>query len=809
MDDQQHNDITTQPKFTVPKQLHQGFSLGHVIVEPDLGVIIRDNERYHLAPKAMEVLVFLAAMDCKIVSREQILEFGWGDTGASKTNITHIISEIRHVLDDHKECPTYIQTIPRKGYRMMLPTGLKTNAGLFDLDANQPAFANPKAPRWKLSIALLKSNRLFKASAAYLVFSWVLLQVLALVLPIFNSPAWGVKLVTLILIIGFPLVISYQWLKALKQRRIQAINDHNRKKFLYQQLAFDSVFVLAVVGTIFYLSTHLITFIEDENEAENKAENILTSKLNVKISENAVAVLAFTSQANSQIPEYLLTGLQEELVSLLTIKPEFQVASLRATNDLVKNASINEIKSALGVKYILEGKAKINGDQLIIVTTMIDTITGFQVWAVETEGNLQQALSLYEELSRKVVNALYLLVPEAIMNDAETRTMATQNFAAYDAYLQGKGEYRNTKSITSLTKAQQLFKQALTLDPNFIQASAALCVTYMELYRLDVDPESYKNGVEVCELTASYKQVGIEAYLALGKLYWINGRYQLAQQKLEQALTLNEHDPEVLLALASVYYDLKNNSKAEQIYLQVIEIEPSYWRNYYQYGTFLYTLGKYQQAIVQFNKANLLNNQVALTYNALGGAYFLTMDIENASIAWSKALAIEPTALTYSNLGTSLFFLLQFDNAIEVYLQSVKLTPNDNIVWGNLGDAYKYSENKQDNAREAYQQALLLAKQQEQINPNDINVQAQIARYYSELGQCKTSDSYQQVILKNISNDPYVYYDLSIKAINCQQILAAENMLLQALNYGYPKDLLLADPQFLVYKEQLSQLYSE
>tara|TARA_R110002124_G_C8961682_1_gene514120 strand:+ start:4169 stop:4495 length:327 start_codon:yes stop_codon:yes gene_type:complete len=90
-------------RFSVDGELHQGFQLGSIVIEPDLGVIIRNGQRYHLAPKAMEILLFLSSTNGEIVSREQILSFGWGDNHAAKNNVTHIISEIRHVLDDHKE----------------------------------------------------------------------------------------------------------------------------------------------------------------------------------------------------------------------------------------------------------------------------------------------------------------------------------------------------------------------------------------------------------------------------------------------------------------------------------------------------------------------------------------------------------------------------------------------------------------------------------------------------------------------------------------------------------------------------------
>ncbi|OUS27272.1 hypothetical protein A9Q98_09650 [Thalassotalea sp. 42_200_T64] len=708
--DHDHTELTDN--FSVAKQLHQGFGLADVIVEPDLGVIIRNNERHHLAPKPMEILVFLVAQHCEIVSREQILAFGWGDLSASKTNITHIISEIRHVLDDHKECPTYIQTIPRKGYRMMVAATAKPELGGFGFSEQANSTLTTSRSKYKLSI---------------------------------------------------------------------------------------SVFVFIVLSSIYFLSGHFITNIEQTEELPVASHTI--KKL--ALVNNAVAVLSYQS-TSPLIPDYMISGLQEELINFISTNPEFQVASLRAINSLSTGANIDEIKDRLGVHYILEGNAQLKKGTVVINSRLIDTTTGFQVWAVETRGEKERVLDLYQQLSRKVTIALHLLVPGEHITSNNSNNMPTLSFEAYDAYLQGKAEYRKSKSISNLTSAKSLLLQTLELDPKFNQAAAALCVTYMELYQLTDDAEQYKLGVNVCKLTATNQSAGYEAYLALGKLNMINGSHNKAIHNLERARSLNPDSSESITTLARVYFDLEDNHKAEALFEQAITVEPTYWRNYYQFGIYFYSTGQYQQALTQFNKVILLNNNVALAYNALGGTHFLLMDWQKASIAWSKALAIEPTALTYSNLGTSLFFLQQFDDAANIYQQSTALTPGDNVVWGNLGDAYKYSENQKGKSTVAYKQALALALKKEVINPLDVNLQSQLARYYSELQQCDSADSYQQVILKQAPNDPYIYYDLALVAINCDNESGAQLMINKTLKFGYPRELLLADPQFIAYKEQLS-----
>lgn len=799
----------TNAERIVLKNLHDGFCLGDIIVEPDLGIIIRGSERYHLAPKAMEILVFLASKDCEIVSRDEILEFGWGDSKASKTNITHIISEIRHVLNDHKECPTFIQTIPRKGYRMILATTSKPEVGLFGFTQTESS-AHPASKNYKLSISLIKSSRLFRASAAYVVVSWVLLQVFSLVYPIFNAPSWSMKFTTLVLIIGFPIVISYQWLKEFKEKRLLAQKGGADNLFVKRQLAVDSIFVVAVLCLIYYLSTHLITNIE-QTEPVQKAKGVQFTQ-NIPVAqfvENAIAVLAFESQLPSNDLDYMVSGLQEEIIAVLTQTPEFQVASIRATNALEKNVSIDEIKSRLGVKYIIEGRAKIHDNNLLIHSTLIDSTTGFQVWGEEITGNIEELLPIYNELTRKVVNALHLLLPRENDNNFANNSVPTKNFAAYDFYLQGKNEFRRGKSMSAFIKAKDLFANALDLDPKFTQASAAMCLVYMEMYQLSSDAKVYQKGLDVCQLTLTNKSVDFDSYLSLGKLYLTNGSYQKAMGYLQLALQQKPNSADALMALAQVNFDLENNEKAESLFKKAIEVEPSYWNNYYQYGYFLFSVGRYEEAIPEFNKANILNSNLALAHNALGGIYFLLWDLEKASKAWEQALAIEPTAATYSNLGTSLFFLQKFDEAAKIYNKSLELNPNDDIIYGNLADTYKYSQQHTNLAKPTYVKALELALVKETINPLDVGLQSQISRYYSELGDCSAAQSYQQIILEQEPQDPYIFYNLAITAINCEQPQQANMLTNKSIENGYPKQLLLADPQFIAYKEQLRDLFNE
>lgn len=791
--------------FVVDAELHQGFQLGSLVIEPDLGIVIRNAQRYHLAPKAMEVLLYLSSTNGEIVSREQILAFAWGNNHAAKTNVTHVISEIRHVLDDHKECPTYIQTIPRKGYRMLLPTVAKPVNSIWPFPADQGHQISGSEKKWKLSFSLLKSSRLINASAAYLVVSWVLLQVFSIILPIFDVPTWGGKLGALCLVIGFPLVISFQWYKEFKTRKKFAYENNKNNRFIYQQLSVDSFFILIILLIIYYVSTHLIEKIERESNLQ-PLNVIVDNKAPIaNVIENAVAVLPFHATDADNNPQYFVSGLQEELVNLLTLKAVFKVSSIRAINALEPKASIDEIKNILGVKYIVEGRSKVVNSVLIINTIMIDVVTGFQVWSDESKGSIDELVILYSDLSRKITNALRLLI---VGDNAESNinAMPTENFAAYDAYLQGKEKHRNSKNINTLVAAEKLFITALQLDPDFIQASSALCQTYLDKYLLSNDTKEYEKGLTVCQLIASNQTVSFESELALGRLYRVNGQYEKAETHLNKAKLIKPESSEVFISLADLYTKLDQSDKAESLYQQAISLELGNWKNYYDYGVFLFNSGRYQDAISQFNKVILINNSTAMAYNALGAVYYMLLNFEQANIAWSKSLAIKPTALTFSNLGTVLFFMQRFENSAEMYLQGAELSPLDPTVWGNLGDAFKYSENSTQKAKVAYKKGLDLAKKNAVINDKDPSLQAQISRYYSELTQCDQAKKHQEIVLNNNVHDPYIYYDLAIVAINCFDVNDMKPFIKKAIFLGYPPQLLLADPQFYDYKHWLKEI---
>ena len=101
-------------------ELLQGFYLGDFFIEPLKGQVVGKGAARHLPPKAAEVLLCLASHPGDLVSREDLIECVWGEGHGSPESLSHAVSEIRHALGDHADNPKFVQTLPRRGYRLVV-----------------------------------------------------------------------------------------------------------------------------------------------------------------------------------------------------------------------------------------------------------------------------------------------------------------------------------------------------------------------------------------------------------------------------------------------------------------------------------------------------------------------------------------------------------------------------------------------------------------------------------------------------------------------------------------------------------------
>jgi DNA-binding winged helix-turn-helix (wHTH) protein len=124
--------------------LQEGFYLEDWLVEPPLGRLSNNGVTVQIEPKIMEVLVLLAENQLKVVRRETFLKRVWGDVNVIDHVLARAISELRRAFRDNPQNPRFIQTIPKIGYRLLMPVSLEAfTQPVFEIRQFQPVFTAP------------------------------------------------------------------------------------------------------------------------------------------------------------------------------------------------------------------------------------------------------------------------------------------------------------------------------------------------------------------------------------------------------------------------------------------------------------------------------------------------------------------------------------------------------------------------------------------------------------------------------------------------------------------------------------------
>ena len=174
-----------------------GFRLGECRIKPLVGQIVRPDGSFHVAPKAMEILMCLVSQPDELVERETLIEAGWGGGEHHEEALTKCIAELRHALGDHHDEPRYIQTIPTRGYRLVATVDVP---GDNDVENGQGGL-------WEE----LQRRDVVRTGLAYAALAWLFIEVASVMAGICDMPTWTLRVVVILAIIGLPIVVALSW----------------------------------------------------------------------------------------------------------------------------------------------------------------------------------------------------------------------------------------------------------------------------------------------------------------------------------------------------------------------------------------------------------------------------------------------------------------------------------------------------------------------------------------------------------------------------------------------------------------------
>jgi eukaryotic-like serine/threonine-protein kinase len=328
----------------------------------------------------------------------------------------------------------------------------------------------------------------------------------------------------------------------------------------------------------------------------------------VSVARPSIAVLTLKNLSTEPDSAYFSDGMADEISTKLSKIKGVDVAS-RDTVTALKTAdkTTADIGRQLGVRYLLEGSVRKAGNQVRINVQLIDSNTGFQTWADDFTGDLQNVFSLQEQAALKIAEALNLhLSPQE--QQAVLRRY-TQSPQAYQEFLVGRSLLVHEDQPQALEAARKHFESALKLDPNYAPALAGLSHVEGYYYRdVESNPAYLQRAQQLARQALAADPQLPEAHIAIARIYGVDYQYGEAVRELRLAV---QEEPDNALAWDMMSWALGYATppqavEAEKAAREAIRLNPALTYTEYHLGRALYLQGRFPEAMAAFDRCEEL-----------------------------------------------------------------------------------------------------------------------------------------------------------------------------------------------------------
>jgi eukaryotic-like serine/threonine-protein kinase len=444
-----------------------------------------------------------------------------------------------------------------------------------------------------------------------------------------------------------------------------------------------------------------------------------------------VAVLPMRVVGDQASLNYVADGMVEALSAKLFQLRDVHTASASAIQKLRPSSKLDDTARQLGVNLVISGTLQGSGDKLRVTASLDDATSGRRLWSQEFSGMQQDLLTLEDQIYARVVDAL-ALKPTA-EEAARSGMHPTENIEAYDLYLRGRNAMRGQLDVHNVETAIGFFEGAVKKDPSFALAYTGLADASLRMYREKKDSVWAQKALSASQQAGRLDDNLAEVHAALGGVYSATGKSAEAITELRRALELAPNSDEAYRRLGDAYRSSGRKEDAIQAYKKGIDVSPYYWFNWNALGTAYYRFGDNQKALDAFKRVTELEPRNAAAYGNIGAVYFRQNKWSDCIPAFQKSLEIEQHPMSYSNLGTAYFYLRRFDDSVKMFEKAAAMSPNDELIVGNLADAYRWSGRKQDGLN-TYDKAIGLAYKELQVDPRSATAMEHLALYYAKKG---------------------------------------------------------------------------
>ena len=372
------------------------------------------------------------------------------------------------------------------------------------------------------------------------------------------------------------------------------------------------------------------------------------------------------------------------------------------------------------------------------------------------------------------------------------------NETAYGFYQRARQDLDNYGANGKVDQAIQLLERAIQKDPQSAASFSALAEAYYFKNKLqNPDPQWVKLTSEYAARAVALEDDLAAAHIAQGLARMQAGDTAAAEKEFQRAAEMDPKSSTPHLWLASLYSKTGKAAQSDEELKRGLQLNPNDARLHLQLGGNAYQAGKYQDAITHWEEVRKLQPDNLLALQNLGAAYQLIGRDDDAAAALQQALTIKPTADTYNNLATLRFFQGHYQEAVPAFEKAVELGANHFDNWGNLGDAYRWTPGNPDKAKQAYQQAIRLVKEEIAKHPEQIELKADLAMYLAKSGDKQAALTELQPVEQSHPKDPNVLYNVAQVYEICGNRAAALQALAASVKAGRSLEDIKNEPEFV------------
>ncbi len=482
----------------------------------------------------------------------------------------------------------------------------------------------------------LKRRNVYKVAVAYAVVGWLLVQVATQVFPFLEIPNWAIRLVIVLVAIGFPIALVIAWAfeatpEGIKRTEVAdatppASSGRKRHAWIYVV-----VVAAAISVALFFLGRY---------SARSKTATAASDELPAK----SIAILPFDNLSDDKANAYFAEGVQDEILTRLAKVADLKVIA-RTSTEKFKSSPENlpDIAKQLGVRNILEGSVQKANDQVRVNVQLINAMTNAHLWAEIYDRKLTDIFAVESDISKTVADQL-----QAKLTGSEKRMMAAQptsNTEAYELYHKGRSLWEK-RFGDNIPNAIVFYNQAIARDPNYALAYAGLADAYVLLpfytstARRDSTEKARAAAVKALQLDPNLA----EAHSALGKIlnfdnidlpasirefqraielkpndatahHWFGngplaglGRFEEAIAEGKRSIELDPLSPIMNADLGNTLYYARRYDEAIAQLRKAVDLDPAFFYSYFNLGIALEAKGDLSGAIAEYEKAKQLSD---------------------------------------------------------------------------------------------------------------------------------------------------------------------------------------------------------